>query len=52
MRDAGVEHIYQLDGGVLRYFEHLPTAPHWQGRCFVFDGRATLGTDLAPPPSA
>ena len=52
MRDAGIEHSYQLDGGVLRYFEHLPSAPHWQGRCFVFDGRETLGTDLAPPPCA
>jgi UPF0176 protein len=50
LRDAGVENSYQLDGGVLRYFEHLPSAPHWQGRCFVFDGRETLGTDLAPPP--
>ncbi len=52
LRDAGIEHSYQLDGGVLRYFEHLPSAPHWQGRCFVFDGRETLGADLAPPSSA
>lgn len=52
LRDAGVENSYQLDGGVLRYFEHLPSAPHWQGRCFVFDGRETLGADLAPPPRA
>jgi UPF0176 protein len=49
MRDAGLEHIYQLDGGVLRYFETVPDAPHWRGRCFVFDERETLGTDLAPP---
>ena len=34
--------------GVLRYFERLPEAPHWRGRCFVFDGRETLGPDLAP----
>ena len=51
MRDAGLEHVYQLDGGVLRYFEHLPNAPHWRGRCFVFDGRETLGADLAPAPA-
>ena len=50
MRDAGLEHVYQLDGGVLRYFERLPDAPHWRGRCFVFDSRETLGPDLAPPP--
>jgi UPF0176 protein len=48
LRDAGLQHVYQLDGGVLRYFEHLPEAPHWQGRCFVFDGRESLGPDLAP----
>ena len=49
MRDAGLDPVYQLDGGVLRYFERLPGAPHWQGRCFVFDSRETLGPDLAPP---
>ena len=52
MRAAGLEHVYQLDGGVLRYFETLPEAPHWQGRCFVFDARETLGADLAPPRNA
>jgi UPF0176 protein len=51
LRDAGLEPVYQLDGGVLRYFETLPGAPHWQGRCFVFDQRESLGTDLAPPAS-
>ncbi len=49
MQGAGLEHVYQLDGGVLRYFERLPRAPHWRGRCFVFDDRETLGPDLAPP---
>ncbi len=49
LQGAGLEHVYQLDGGVLRYFERLPAAPHWRGRCFVFDERETLGPDLAPP---
>ena len=48
MLAAGLEHVYQLDGGVLRYFEQQPAAPHWHGRCFVFDGRETLGPDLEP----
>jgi UPF0176 protein len=48
MRESGLDDVYQLDGGVLRYFERLPDAPHWHGRCFVFDGRQTLGPDLAP----
>ena len=39
MRDAGVDHVRQLDGGILGYFERCPGAPHWQGGCFVFDGR-------------
>ena len=51
LRDAGLAHVYQLDGGVLRYFEQLPDAPHWRGRCFVFDGRETLGPDLTPAPA-
>jgi UPF0176 protein len=49
MRGAGLDSVFQLDGGVLRYFEQLPDAPHWRGRCFVFDQRETLGPDLAPP---
>jgi UPF0176 protein len=48
MQAAGLENVYQLDGGVLRYFEQVPDAPHWQGRCFVFDERESLGPDLAP----
>ncbi|MES2960422.1 MAG: sulfurtransferase [Pseudomonadota bacterium] len=48
LREAGLDAVYQLDGGVLRYFEQMPDAPHWRGRCFVFDGRETLGPDLAP----
>lgn len=48
MQAAGLEHVYQLDGGVLRYFEQLPGAPHWRGQCFVFDARQALGPDLAP----
>ena len=51
MRAAGLDSVFQLDGGVLRYFEQLPDAPHWRGRCFVFDGRETLGADLAPAPA-
>jgi UPF0176 protein len=46
MHDAGIEHAYQLDGGILRYLEQVPGAPHWHGRCFVFDERETVGTDL------
>jgi UPF0176 protein len=48
LREAGVEHAMQLDGGILRYFEAVPGARHWRGRCFVFDERTSLGADLQP----
>jgi len=44
---AGVPHLLQLDGGILRYFERNPGAPHWQGRCVVFDDRETVDRELA-----
>jgi UPF0176 protein len=46
MQDLGLERAYQLEGGILRYFEQTEGAPHWQGRCFVFDERESLGADL------
>jgi UPF0176 protein len=45
---AGVMHVLQLDGGILRYLEQVPGARHWHGRCFVFDERISLGADLEP----
>jgi UPF0176 protein len=50
MAQAGVEHVLQLEGGILRYFEDTGTAPHWQGECFVFDQRTSLAAaDLLQP---
>ena len=46
MRDAGVANDWQLDGGILRYLETVPDAPHWHGRCFVFDERESLDPQL------
>ncbi|MBU0589890.1 MAG: sulfurtransferase [Gammaproteobacteria bacterium] len=46
MRDAGLAHVYQLEGGILKYFEETGGA-HYQGGCFVFDEREALGTDLS-----
>ena len=42
MAQAGVEHPLQLDGGILGYFEQVPGARGWRGRCFVFDEREGL----------
>jgi UPF0176 protein len=47
LQAVGVEHVHQLDGGILRYLEQVPSARHWQGRCFVFDARESLDASLA-----
>ena len=41
----GVEHVSQLDGGILGYFEAVGGAG-WDGRCFVFDARIALDPSL------
>lgn len=47
MREVGLPHAWQLDGGILRYFERIPGAPHFQGACVVFDERGALDAGLA-----
>jgi len=47
MQQAGVEHVMQLDGGILKYFEHAGNA-HFEGECFVFDQRELLDKRLRP----
>lgn len=49
MREVGVERIYQLDGGILKYFEETGGA-HYQGGCFVFDERRALAPNLSATP--
>jgi UPF0176 protein len=41
MDEAGFEHVVQLDGGVLGYFEAVG-GRHWEGGLFVFDKRETV----------
>jgi len=45
MREIGMEHTYQLEGGILKYFEEVGSA-HYQGSCFVFDEREALEPSL------
>jgi UPF0176 protein len=47
MQQAGLDNVWQLDGGILKYFEETGGA-HFQGSCFVFDEREALDRDLAP----
>ena len=44
MERAGFRQIFQLDGGILKYFEECGSA-HFDGECFVFDQR--VGVDAA-----
>ena len=46
MRNAGLAHVYQLEGGILKYFEEIGDA-HYHGGCFVFDEREALAPDLS-----
>ena len=45
MREEGLEHVFQLEGGILKYFEETDGS-HYNGGCFVFDERRALGADL------
>jgi UPF0176 protein len=47
MRQIGIERVYQLEGGILKYFEEVGGA-HYHGDCFVFDEREALSADLQP----
>ncbi|RYY94525.1 MAG: sulfurtransferase, partial [Comamonadaceae bacterium] len=47
MQAAGLDHVWQLEGGILKYFEEAGGA-HFRGRCFVFDEREALDAALEP----
>ncbi len=41
--------VFHLKGGILKYLEEIPSAAtKWQGDCFVFDRRVTVGHRLQP----
>ena len=45
----GVEEVFHLKGGILKYLESVPAEESlWQGECFVFDERVSVGHGLAP----
>jgi UPF0176 protein len=47
MQNIGYERVYQLDGGILKYFEEVG-GDHYTGDCFVFDYRTALNPKLEP----
>ena len=47
----GVEDVFHLKGGILKYLEDIPAERSaWQGECFVFDGRVSVGHGLQVGP--
>lgn len=47
LREAGIERVLQLEGGILKYFEQAG-GRHFEGACFVFDERDRLDPALCP----
>jgi UPF0176 protein len=47
MQNIGYDNVYQLEGGILKYFEDVGGA-HYTGDCFVFDYRTALNPQLQP----
>jgi RluA family pseudouridine synthase len=45
MEHEGFKNIFQLDGGILKYFEECGSA-HYDGECFVFDQRVGVDPSL------
>jgi UPF0176 protein len=47
----GVNEVFHLQGGILKYLEEVPPDQSlWDGECYVFDGRVSVGHGLKPGP--
>lgn len=47
----GVSEVFHLQGGILKYLEEVPQDQSlWQGECFVFDGRVSVGHGMTQGP--
>jgi len=51
--DIGVEEVFHLKGGILKYLETVPKEQSkWHGECYVFDERVAVGHGLTPSEEA
>ncbi|MCX2565469.1 rhodanese-related sulfurtransferase [Acetobacter suratthaniensis] len=49
VKTEGFDEVYHLQGGILKYLETIPEQESlWEGECFVFDQRVTVGHGLQP----
>ena len=47
LKSRGFDEVYHLEGGILKYLETIPEEESlWQGECFVFDERVSVGHNL------
>ena len=47
LKEAGVKEVFHLEGGILKYLEQIPKDQSlWDGECFVFDERVSVGHGL------
>ena len=47
LKAEGLDQVYHLKGGILAYIEQVePEESRWQGECFVFDERVSVGHGL------
>lgn len=51
LKAEGVDEVYHLRGGILKYLENVPKEESlWDGECYVFDRRVSVGHGLEPGP--
>ncbi|MEO0636081.1 MAG: rhodanese-related sulfurtransferase [Pseudomonadota bacterium] len=51
LKGRGYENVFHLKGGILKYLEDMQEDEStWQGECFVFDQRVSVGHGLAEGP--
>lgn len=49
LRERGFRNVFQLEGGILKYLEDVPKEESvWEGECYVFDRRVSVGHGLVP----
>ena len=47
VKSLGIEDVFHLQGGILKYLETVPQEDSlWDGECFVFDERVSVGHGL------
>jgi UPF0176 protein len=47
MKEQGFDEVYHLQGGILKYLEEVASEQStWDGECFVFDERVSVGHGL------